>query len=376
MSSFGSDGASVMTGRHAGVATLLHSKNSQMIAVHCILGHRTSLKHVSYIKKMKDYLFALWNYFHHSSVRSAGLKQVQELMQIPELKLVKAVDTHWLSNKAAVNSLLRCLSAVIVTLQKSSDPTAIGLMKILTRYNFVASLVLLDDALFAVSCLSLAFQRATIDLTVISPLLQSTMSSFKKLQQEPAADFRAKVNRLVTKTAKEVAEIRQSNDVGDTDESDVEVDTQELITIREGEPERYEENVRQKFLAQVIINLEERFPQVNTLEAFSILDPSGLLSDETGLSGEHLERLLDHYAEGGVMGINKLQCTAEYREFITFVKKHAKLKLCKTLQELALQVLSSKMISDLFPLVCNLLLHAFVLPMSTSDCERCFSTMK
>ena len=54
----------------------------------------------------------------------------------------------------------------------------------------------------------------------------------------------------------------------------------------------------------------------------------------------------------------------------------AKLKLCKTLQELALQVLSSEMISEIFPLVCKVLIHALVLPMSTSDCERCFSTMK
>ena len=36
MSSFGSDGASVMTGRHAGVVKLLRSKNAQMITVHCI----------------------------------------------------------------------------------------------------------------------------------------------------------------------------------------------------------------------------------------------------------------------------------------------------------------------------------------------------
>ena len=42
---------------------------------------------------MEDHLFALWNYFHHSSVRSAELKQVQELMQISEFILVKAVDT-------------------------------------------------------------------------------------------------------------------------------------------------------------------------------------------------------------------------------------------------------------------------------------------
>ena len=36
ISYFGSDGASVMLGRHGGVATLLRSQNNEMISVHCI----------------------------------------------------------------------------------------------------------------------------------------------------------------------------------------------------------------------------------------------------------------------------------------------------------------------------------------------------
>ena len=107
---------------------------------------------------MKDHLFALRNYFHHSSVRKAGLKQIQEVMNSPKLKMVKAVDTCWLSNKAAVNAFLRCFPAVPGTLQQQSDPTAVGLVKVMTQYNFIASLLLLDEVLSAVSRLSLAFQ--------------------------------------------------------------------------------------------------------------------------------------------------------------------------------------------------------------------------
>ena len=98
-----------MTGRHAGVAALLRSKDNQMIAVHCIchqvelvLASAQASNEVKYPKQMKDHLFALWNYFHHSSIRMAGLKQMQEVMNSPELKMVNAVDTCWLSNKAAV----------------------------------------------------------------------------------------------------------------------------------------------------------------------------------------------------------------------------------------------------------------------------------
>ena len=59
LSSFGSDGASVMTGRHRGVAALLRAMNSQIISVHCVC-HRLALATGQAIKKMKEYLLALW----------------------------------------------------------------------------------------------------------------------------------------------------------------------------------------------------------------------------------------------------------------------------------------------------------------------------
>ena len=352
MSSFGSDGASVMTGRHAGVAALLRSKNNQMIAVHCIC-HRLALasaqasNEVKYLKQMKDYLFALWNYFHHSSVRMAGLKQMQEVMNSPELKMVKAVDTRWLSNKAAVSALLRCLPAVLVTLQQQSDPTAVGLVKVITRCNFFASLVLLDEILSAVSRLSLAFQRAAIDLTVVSPLLSSTIDTLEKMKQETAASFQSKVDKLITKTTKDVTELRQSSsrDDEDSDSEYEQLDT--LIQVRANEPERFESGIRQKFITKVVTNLEERFPQVDTLEAFSILDPAGLLGQE-GVAEEKLQVLLEHYHEEGPMGVNMTECVDEYNEFTTFVKKHSKLKSCTTLQELARELLSTESLTELF----------------------------
>ena len=132
MSSFGSDSASVMMLTHAGIATLSRQRNTQMIAVHCIchqlaLASAQTSNKVKYLQQMKDHLFALWNYFRHSSVRMAGLKQIQEIMNSPDLKLVKASDTRWLSHKAAVN-------AVIVTLQQQSQATALGLLKVMTRF--------------------------------------------------------------------------------------------------------------------------------------------------------------------------------------------------------------------------------------------------
>ena len=111
-------------------------------------------------------------------------------MESPELKIVKAVDTHWLSHKAAVATLLRCLPAVLVTLQQAINPTAVGLCTVMAKYKFFASLVLLNDVLSVINRLSLIFQSSAIDFTIISPLLNSTIESLKKMKTlDSATEF-------------------------------------------------------------------------------------------------------------------------------------------------------------------------------------------
>ena len=225
-----------MTGRHRGVAALLRAMNSQIISVHCVC-HRLALATgqastaINYLKKMKEYLLALWKYFHYSPVRSSHLKSMQ---QSPELKVLKAVDTRWLFHKAA---LLRSLASVFVTLQQEIDPTAVGLRKVLAHYNFFGSLLLLDDVLSAVNRLSLAFQRSAVDLTIISPLLDATLMTLEKLKHEPAADFEARVKELIARTTTEVNELHHSPEPEQGDQSENE--EFELVHIRCNEPEKF-----------------------------------------------------------------------------------------------------------------------------------------
>ena len=134
------------------------------------------------------------------------MKKVQEILESPELKIAKGVDTRWLSHKAAVSTLLKSFTAVIVFLQQQSDPNAIGLCEIITRYNFFASLLLLNES---VSCrLSLAFQRTTVDLTTISPLLNSTVTALENLKGIECDQFEKDVKSLIAKTTTEVRELQ------------------------------------------------------------------------------------------------------------------------------------------------------------------------
>ena len=58
-----------------------------------------------------------------------------------------------------------------------------------STYMFVASLQLLSDTLAAVNRLSLAFQCTSVDLSIIRPLLNSTLTTLEKLKDEVQTAF-------------------------------------------------------------------------------------------------------------------------------------------------------------------------------------------
>lgn len=70
---FGSDGASVMTGRLTGVGTRLHQSNPYLVAIHGF-AHRLALacsqagEKVPYVQKFKRALTTLSSFFHTSAV--------------------------------------------------------------------------------------------------------------------------------------------------------------------------------------------------------------------------------------------------------------------------------------------------------------------
>ena len=219
------------------------------------------------------------------------------------------------------------------------------------------------------------FQRSSIDFTIVWPLLNSAIASLETLQQESANDFEGKVRQLINKTTTEVNALRCNADSAqsDTDQDDIESEFM-LVNIQANEPEKYEKSVRQTFLTEVITNLRDRFPQVKVLEAFSVFDPQGLLG-ENSIATEKLGVLLNHYQSLTNTPEGRKSCVDEYISFVSFVKDHTILRTCQSMQQLALKFLSKDACTQLFPTISKLFVHALVLSMTTTDCERCFSAM-
>ena len=97
----------------------------------------------------------------------SGLKAIEQVLQLPELKLKKAADTRWLSHDNGCKTLVRVLPAVIASLEREAiergDALAVELSRVVKHYNFVAGLYMMCDVLPKVSRLSHIFQFSTID---------------------------------------------------------------------------------------------------------------------------------------------------------------------------------------------------------------------
>ena len=131
------------------------------------------------IKHVYTALTTLWKFFHYSPKRCENLKEIQKVLKLPELKIVKPSDTRWLAHEKCVATVKKCYEAIICTLEKiyeeSHEPEAFGISKILSKQSTLFAIYLLDFALPQVSKLSKCLQAEKLDLSVISSIVDATL---------------------------------------------------------------------------------------------------------------------------------------------------------------------------------------------------------
>ena len=299
-------------------------------------------------------------------------------MKLDELKIVKAADTRWLSHHASVTSLLRTLPAVLRALSAEGqrDATAYGLHHQLSTYSFIAALHLLDDALLAVNRLSKAFQATDVDLSIIQPLVSSTKTRLKRLKDKTSAAFHAEVEEIISKISGEheaEPEVHDEAQGADAVEGDEELDEPEAyypnISTGTGEADRFD-RTRLQFLQGMLDNLDQRFPSMEVIDTFSVLQPGELQQPV----GDRLRILTDHYANTP-LSISHADLEAEWEELVLFVSAHPSIRKASILEGVAQQLLQNESVVKLFPLIAKLFSRAVALPVCTADCERAFSAM-
>lgn len=356
---FGSDGASVMTGRHSGVAARLKKHNPEMVSIHCG-AHRLALAcsqaclEVPYMKKYDSHLVSLFYYFANSSVREASLHLIQEVMGEPSLKLKKAVHTRWLSHEAAVTAIRRTLSSLIATLESEiavkDDAIAHGLLHAVKSYNFVATTYLLSDILPHLTSLSLLFQKEDVDLSVIQPQVTATISVLKSLRCTPGPCLQ-RLDEAITKLA-----------------------TEFNLSVTEGMKQAFQKNVREKYLDALVDNLENRFSDSGVLRAFaSIFSAEKAIKVQSDCFNSYGDSEVEILSTQFTHTVVKERLQQEWSCFKHILVSDFKEQSTKNLM---LIVSEDTSFSSLYPSLSYLASIALILPLSTADCERGFSTLK
>ena len=100
----GFDGASTFSGKKAGVETRIKKTAPHALFVHCHC-HLLQLACVQAtnssngIKHLYVMLTVLWKFFQYSPNKAESLKMVQQLLDLPKLKIAKPSDTCWLAHE-------------------------------------------------------------------------------------------------------------------------------------------------------------------------------------------------------------------------------------------------------------------------------------
>ncbi|XP_078590444.1 zinc finger protein 862-like [Branchiostoma floridae x Branchiostoma japonicum] len=356
MAGFGSDGAAVMVGRRSGVATQLRANNSMLVNIHCI-AHRLALacgqaaQGNTYLIKFKDLLGQLYRFYEYSPVRMSGLQEIQNIVNSKDscVKLKQAKDVRWLSHHLAVEALRKTFSAVVISLEREAEErheaVAKGLAVFLKTFRFCATLLMMSDILPTLANLSRLFQQTDVNFSNIKINVDSTVDSLEKLKVHHADHFKGLDKFLAEAKTKTGTEIKYG-------ESDM---------------EQFKKTIYEPFIDQIVTNLKERFPDTELLAAFTIFHPDEAGYDQT----QKLELLSKHYSS------EVTSAEAVNREYSVLTPALYQYKAQD--KELSTNKVLRKVMQvhgDTMPNLAKLAAAMAVLPVSTADCERGFSTMK
>ena len=168
-----SDGASVMVGIINGVSMKLKQINAAMI-----LAVSQATEGIPYFTNFKASVKALFNFFRYSAVRYNRLREIQDLLNEPQVCISEWHSVRWLSLEKAVSTIMK---AIIVTLDQEAlnNPTAKGLSKFMV--TLICSCMWLSPR--CIETLNKMFQLCTANSATIKPLVSATIGGLEELRQ-------------------------------------------------------------------------------------------------------------------------------------------------------------------------------------------------
>ncbi len=370
----GSDGAAVMTSQKNGVTGKLLDRNPMLVNYHCI-AHKLALvtsqaaKAVPYLVKYQDVLTSLFYYFKGSANRTENLKEVQKVLDMPQLKIKEVHEVRWMAIYEAVHSVYHSLDALLTYFRSESDKNAKakGFQKKMSQVNFVEATYLLKDILPVVTKLCLQFQKKNIDVSMIKVHLDMCRADLRKI-----------------KSGDPLATAFSGSELG----KDVVYDDGEAIF--KGNHVLHGASgiarIKEVFIDQLLEHLDARFPEDDSgvMQAFSVLGlrPITFLSteDRNEWGNQQIESLISKYGieqsrdggEGNVVVPPVINAAATRDEW-NLLKMTVVCEGYPRDNMSNLWSLINQYHKDQFPNMMVLSSLALTAPVHTADCERGFS---
>ena len=370
---FGSDGASVMTGKNNGVAARLKRVNPFLISIHC-MAHKLALctsqasTGIQFLSTFKETLTALYRYFKKSSLRTHQLKEFQEIFQQPQLKVKEVYEIRWFAFYGALEALHRTWSSLLAYFESHDDPKAkaAGFEKALKKYEFVATMGLMMDVMPILTYLSLVFQKQHLDLSVIQPAVSSAVSQITAMKTSDGKYLKEITSQLPPETV-----------VGTRS---CEVTFQGRSIKVTGQQVKHFASIKTKFLENTLSNLELRFPSdaSDIVNCLAILGMRGIrfVPDIAAHGNEQLEKLIEFYGkekDGENVVHEPIIDGEKTRQEWSYLKELLVRQHYPTDSMTKLWELLGTHHKEEIPNLLQLASIALILPTSTAECERGFS---
>ncbi|CAF1604927.1 unnamed protein product [Rotaria magnacalcarata] len=322
------DGASVMSGRHAGVQAILRRNYmTRAIYMHCF-AH---------------------NYFHSSSVTSECFKSVQQKLMIGHnisTSLKHWCDTRWDSRWSSIHALIQNYKALIISLEEleseGDERSIFGIIKILSD-QLKAKTIDFCHAQFLIK--SVIAKIADLRDEHAFSLIYTDVINF--CQQHHIDLSSAPRQRRIKKVSSRFKDVFITSAIGQRDNLNNE--------------DSYRTNLFYPIIDAVLIELNDRFSihNIEILISISALCPDS----ENFLESESLKPFA-------------LEMKADFCSLcneIEVLKSMLKDTNLENIVDLYHQVLPLK---QAFPTIMSLIIIAMTIPISSTTCERTFSKMK
>ena len=375
---FGSDGASVMTGRHSGVAARVKQKSPHCVSVHC-MAHRLNLcsaqasKGVPYMKTFEKTCSELYYYFggSKSGNRRCELTDIQKVLNDPQLKIKECHEIRWIAFFEAISAINKTWPSLVTYFTRHDDSTAKSLLSKLTDYRFVKVMALMMDILPYVASVSTLLQKRDIDIAAVQPALDNLKEKITSAKKGRSPHQRDLSDDLVQKKDRN-GNVKQVKFKGHT------------LQLGENLSETSKEfsEAKASFCDNLSKNIESRFPKHCTdigmaFHVFGLRPLSFLPGDDKKEFGQkEIDILVKHFGQDKT--IDNVTSKAIVDEDLA-LHEWSLVKDIVLQQKYPLDSFATlwKIIhlyhSDTLPNLLKLANIALIMPYQTADCERGFS---